>query len=98
MLIYRLTGDFQHPNPGSHHDHGTRNLLRNLPVVFRLHVQMGHKSQPGSKLERHSGRFFVGHPPEFAEEVKRFVTGELFDETIELRTVSSHLVDLRGNT
>jgi len=65
-----------------------------VPVVFRLHVQMSHERQPGGQVERYRGRFFVRHPSEFAEEMKRFVAGELFDETVELRTVSSHLVDL----
>lgn len=46
-------------------------------------------------MERHCGRFFVRHPSEFAEEMKRFVAGQFFDETVELRTVASDLVDLR---
>lgn len=56
---------------------------------------MVHKRQSRSQNERHRGRLFVRHPSEFAEEMKRLVAGELFDETVELRTVASDLVDLR---
>lgn len=45
-------------------------------------------------MERHRGCFLVGHAPELAEEMERLVAGELFDETVELRTVAAHLVDL----
>lgn len=45
-------------------------------------------------MERHRGRFLVGHSPELAEEMERLIAGELFDETVELRTVAAHLVNL----
>jgi len=59
-----------------------------------LHVQVSHERQPGGQVERHRGRFLVGHAPELAEEMESLVAGELFDETVELRTVAAHLVNL----
>lgn len=44
-------------------------------------------------MERHRGRFLVGHAPELAEEMERLVAGKLFDKTVKLRTVTAHLVD-----
>jgi len=55
---------------------------------------MSHKSQSGCQLERHSGRFFVGHTPQLAEEMERLIASELFDKTVELWTVSTHFVYL----
>lgn len=57
---------------------------------------MRHKRQPRSQMERYRGSFFVGHSTEFAEEMECFVAGELFDESVELRTVASHFVNLRN--
>jgi len=55
---------------------------------------VSHESQPGGQLERHSRCFFVGHTPQLAEEMERLITSELFDETVELWTVTTHLVYL----
>jgi hypothetical protein len=56
---------------------------------------MRDERQPRGQVERHRGRFFVRHASQSAEEMERLVAGELFDETVELRTVTSDLVDLR---
>jgi len=59
-----------------------------------LHVQVSHERQSGGQVEWQCGRFLVGHAPELAEEMECLVAGELFDETVELRTVATHLMNL----
>lgn len=55
---------------------------------------MVHESQSGGQMERYGGRFFVRHATELAEKVQRLVAGQFLNETVELRTVTSHFVHL----
>lgn len=55
---------------------------------------MTHESQPRGQMERHLGRFVVRHAAKLAEEMQCLEAGQLLDETVELRTVAAHLVNL----